>query len=258
MTIPSFPYSNISRDERGVYTVEIAGAGELNILSSAVTRGLTEAVSWLAVQTDARAVIIRGTGDRAFVGGADIFEMAALNVAGGRAFITGLCGLCEAVRRVPVPTIARIPGHCLGGGLELAAACDIRLASDLATFGMPEVRVGIPSVIHAVLLPRLIGSGAANWLMLTGERIDARQALQWGLLQFATPLDSLDELVEKTVAAIVSAGPEAIRSQKLLLRYWETSSIEEGIDLSIEHFARAYETDEPKRYMAPFLERRKK
>jgi enoyl-CoA hydratase/carnithine racemase len=256
--IPAFPHSQITRDARGVYTLQITDAKSLNVLSTEVTRGLTEAAAWLAGQGDARAVILRGSGEKAFVGGADIHEMAALDPAGGKAFITNLRNLCNAVRGIPVPTIARIPGYCLGAGLELAAACDIRLASDQARFGMPEVRVGIPSVIHAALLPALIGPGAANWLMLTGETVDARQALQWGLLQFLSPPQGLDDLVEQTVAAIVAGAPQAIRSQKALLRYWEASSLEAGLERSVVHFGEAFDTGEPKEYMAPFLQRRAK
>jgi enoyl-CoA hydratase/carnithine racemase len=161
------------------------------------------------------------------------------------------------VRSIPVPTIARIPGYCLGGGLEFAAACDIRLGSNQAQFGMPEVRVGIPSVIHAKLLPALIGPGATNWLLLTGESIDAAQALRWGFLQFASAADKLDELVERTVAAIVSAAPQAVRSQKALLRYWEESTLEQGLDRSVAHFGASFDTGEPRQYMARFLDQKK-
>ncbi|MCG7361279.1 enoyl-CoA hydratase [Roseomonas sp. ACRSG] len=255
--IPNFPHSEITRDGRGVYTLQIRDAKRLNILSTPVITGLTEAARWIGAQPDARAVVLRGTGDHAFVGGADIFEMAELDPAGGRAFITRLRRLCEAVADIPVPTIARIPGFCLGGGLELAAACDIRLGSRDGIFGMPEVRVGIPSVIHAVLLPALIGPGATNWLLLTGETVDAEQALRWGFLQFACEAGELDELVERTVAPIVASGPRAVRSQKQLLRYWQSSTVEAGLDRSVEAFGEAFTTGEPGEYMAPFLARKR-
>ncbi len=257
-TIPTFPHSLVVRDDRGVYTLQIVDAKSMNILGSPVMSGLTRAARWIAEQTDARAVVIRGSGDKAFVGGANLYEMSELDASGGRAFIAGLRELCEAVRSIPVPTIARIPGYCLGGGLELAAVCDIRLGSDQAQFGMPEVRVGIPSVIHAALLPALIGPGAANWLLLTGESIDAAQALRWGFLQFASAADKLDELVERTVAAIVASAPQAVRSQKALLRYWEESTLEQGLERSVAHFGASFETGEPRRYMRHFVERKKR
>lgn len=254
--LPEFAHSQIQRDDRGVYTLTIHDAKSLNILATPVTLGLTQAVQWIAAQADARALVIRGTGERAFIGGANIFEMAELDPSGGRAFITRLRDLCEAVRNVPVPTIARIPGFCLGAGMELAAACDIRLGSRDGVFGMPEVRVGIPSVIHAVLLPALIGPGATNWLLLTGETVDADQALRWGFLQFACEPGELDALVERTVAPIAASGPRAVLSQKALLRYWETSSVPDGLDRSVQAFGDAFTTDEPRQYMAPFVNRK--
>src|SRR6185437_6851393 len=119
---------------------------------------------------------------------------------------TGLRDLCEAVRAFPAPVIARLPGWRLGGGLEFAAACDFRIAADNAKFGMPEVKVGIPSVIHAALLPRLIGWGRARWLVMTAENIDETTALAWGLVDAVAPKDGLDEAVEKTVAMLLACG----------------------------------------------------
>jgi enoyl-CoA hydratase len=255
--IPSFAHARVTRDDRGVFTVEIHDAKSLNILSSAVALSLTEALRWIAGQTDARAVVIQGSGQRAFIGGADIYEMAELDPQGAREFITRLRDLCDAVGAIGVPTIARIQGFCLGAGMEVAAACDIRLGSDDAVFGMPEVRVGIPSVIHAVLLPALIGPGATNWLLLTGERVDAGQAVRWGYLQFVSEAAELDAQVERTVAAIVAGGPRAVRSQKALLRYWSESSVEAGLDRSVHAFGEAFATDEPRRYMEPFVARKR-
>ncbi|WP_144636801.1 enoyl-CoA hydratase [Bordetella genomosp. 13] len=255
-SIPTFAHALVTRDARGVYTLQIHDAKSLNILASAVTLSLIEAARWIGAQDDARAVVIRGSGERAFIGGANIYEMAELDPEGGRDFITRLRDLCDAVADIPVPTIARIPGFCLGAGMELAAACDIRLGSHDAVFGMPEVRVGIPSVIHAVLLPALIGPGATNWLLLTGETVDAAQALKWGFLQFAGEAAGLDDLVERTVAPIAASGPRAVRSQKALLRYWSESSIQAGLDRSVAVFGDAFTTDEPRQYMAPFVNRK--
>lgn len=256
-SIPPFAHAIVTRDARGVYTLQIHDAKSLNILASAVTLSLTEAARWVAAQHDARAVIIRGSGDRAFVGGANIFEMAELGPQDARVFITRLRDLCDAVAAIPVPTVARISGFCLGAGLELASACDIRLGSDDAVLGMPEVRVGIPSVIHSVLLPRQIGPGATNWLLLTGETVDADQALRWGFLQFTCKPGELDALVERTIVPIVASGPRAIRSQKALLRYWSESTIEAGLDRSVAAFGESFTTDEPGRYMEPFVTRKK-
>jgi enoyl-CoA hydratase len=253
--LSGFAHSAITRDDRGVYTLQITDAKSMNILSTPAMKGLTQALEWIGAQADARALVICGTGDKAFIGGASIYEMADLHPASAQAFITNLRMLIEAIRNIPVPTIARIPGYCLGAGLEIAAACDIRLASDQARFGMPEVRIGIPSVVHALLLPGLIGQGATNWLLLTGELVGMQEALQWGLVQFVSSHDQLDALIERTVAGIVAGGPRAVRSQKALLRYWESSAIEAGLDRSVAIFGAAFETEEPRQYMAPFLKR---
>ncbi|GAB3674043.1 enoyl-CoA hydratase [Salinisphaera aquimarina] len=254
--LPVFEHAHIERDARGVYTLTIVDAKSLNILGTPVLEGLTRALHWIADQTDARTLVLRGGGDKAFVAGADIHEMHTLDATSAPVFITRVRALCDVVRDLPVPTIARIPGYCLGAGLELAAACDIRLATTDAVFGMPEVRVGLPSVVQAALLPALIGQGATNWLLLTGENIDAAQARAWHLVEFLCEPGQLDALVERSVAAIVASGPRAVRSQKSLLRYWQQADLEAGMDRSVEHFADAFSDDEPQRYMAPFTRRR--
>ena len=176
----SIPIAAVDRDSRGVVRLSICNAGSLNILSSAVTDGVREGFEKLAGDKGIRAVILAGQSEKSMIGGADIKEMAKLDQKSAEAFITRLRDLCEAVRNFPAPVIARLPGWCLGGGLEVAAACDFRIAAHDAKFGMPEVRVGIPSVIHAALLPRLIGWGRARWLVMTAENIDAPTALGLG------------------------------------------------------------------------------
>src|SRR5262249_14744219 len=153
---------------------------------------------------------------RAFIGGADIPTMAALNAAGAEGFITALHHAIAALRRIPVPVIARINGYCLGAGMEIAVGCDLRVASDNAVFGLPEVKVGIPSVIEAALLPRLVGWGRAAQLVLLGETIDATEALRIGLVEKVVPQTELDAAVDAWLDAILAAGPRAVRLQKAL------------------------------------------
>jgi enoyl-CoA hydratase len=248
-------YCGIDRDPRGVIRLTICNAGSLNILGSAVITSVREGLEILARERQIRALVIAGQSEKSMIGGADIKEMAKLDQASAERFITGLRDLCEAVRAFPEPTIARMPGWCLGGGLEVAAACDFRIAAHDAKFGMPEVRVGIPSVIHAALLPRLIGWGRARWLMMTAENIDAPTALAWGLIDVVASPGGLDAAVEKTVAALLECGPEALRAQKALLRQWEELPLKESIDLSIGVFGRSFLTDEPKRLMQGFIDR---
>jgi len=190
---------------------------------------------------------VTGAGGRAFIGGADIDELAALDADSARHFITAVHVCCDAFRHLPVPAIARIDGYALGAGLVLAAACDFRVASDRSIFGMPEVRIGLPSVVEAALLPRLIGPARARTLLLTGENITADQALAWGLVDRVVPAEKLDDAVEELAATILSAGPHAIRLQKSLILDWEEMHVTAAVDRGIDSFVEAFSTDEPHR-----------
>jgi enoyl-CoA hydratase/carnithine racemase len=251
------PHCGVDRDARGVVRLTICNAGSLNILGSAVTDGMREGFEKLSGDGDIRAVILAGESEKSMIGGADIKEMAKLDQTSAEAFISCLRDLCEAVRHFPAPVIARLPGWCLGGGLEVAAACDFRIAAHDARFGMPEVRVGIPSVIHAALLPRLIGWGRARWLVMTAENIDAPTALAWGLIDKIAPVDALDVAVEQTVRALLECGPEALRAQKALLRQWEELPLTESVNLSVGVFGQSFLTGEPQRLMQGFLDRKR-
>jgi enoyl-CoA hydratase len=250
-------YCGVDRDPRGVVRLTICNAGPLNVLGSAAINAVREGLETLATDRQIRILILAGQNEKSLIGGADIKEMARLDQASAEKFISGLRDLCEAVRGFPVPVIARLPGWCLGGGLEVAAACDFRIAAHDAKFGMPEVKVGIPSVIHAALLPRLIGSGRARWLVMTAEAIDAPTALAWGLVDVVASEGGLDEAVEKTVAALLECGPEALRSQKVLLRQWEELPLTESINLSVKVFGQSFLTGEPQRLMQAFIDRKR-
>ena len=242
-----------SIDSRGIATLTIDNAAKLNTLGSGLMASLVAEADALARRADLRAVVLRGAGERAFIGGADITEMAALDQPAARAFITLVHQSCEALRRIPAPVLARLQGYTLGAGLEIAASCDLRLAAGDALFGMPEVRIGIPSVVEAALLPGLIGWGRTRRLLLTGETIDAPQALAWGLVEEVVPSDELDTAIERVVVSILACGPRAVRLQKDLIRAWESCSPAEAIERGIENFVRAWDTDEPTRRMAAFL-----
>lgn len=245
------------RDGGSVATVSINNAARANSLNSRVMRAFADAVNGLADDPDLCVLIVTGEGDRAFMGGADIFELAALDPAKARAFITLVHLMSKAVRDLPVPVIARVNGYCLGAGVEVMAACDMRVAADTASFGMPEVRIGIPSVVEAALLPQLIGWGRTRQFLYTGDNIDARQALEWGLVERVVPHETLDAAVEEWVASILESGPRAIRLQKELIREWEAMPVNDAIQAGIRSFARAYETDEPARLIAATVERLK-
>ncbi len=247
-----------SREERSagvIATVTVDYPGRLNILSLARARSLRDRFTELAGDQSLRAVVLRGAGERAFIGGADINDMVDLDPDRARRFIRTIHEACQAIRDLPVPVIARISGYCLGAGLEVAAACDLRLASSASTFGMPEVRVGIPSVIEAALLPGIIGWGRTRELIYTGESWDAAQALDAGFVERVVTPSALDEAVEGWLGSILAGGPHAIRAQKELIRRWERLPIDQAIEAGVQEFARAFEDDEPNRYMKQFLDR---
>jgi len=244
-----------SRETGAVARVTIDNATRLNSLGSALMAEFIAKVTTLGQREDLRAVVLTGAGERAFIGGADLRELAELDVARAREFITRLHRVCAVLRDLAVPVIARINGYALGAGLEVAAACDLRVAATGAVFGMPEVKVGIPSVIEAALLPGLIGWGRTRELLLLGESIDADTALRWGLVERVVPLDGLDAAVEACLAALLKAGARATRLQKKLIRQWEDLPVSGAIAAGIDAFAEAYATDEPSRLMRAFLDR---
>jgi enoyl-CoA hydratase/carnithine racemase len=236
--------------------VSIAAGHRLNLLDAALMRRFAQAMAGLSADGDLRAVVLSGADGRPFVGGADIREMGALRgEAEARAFIELVHGCCRAVRDCPVPVVARIEGYALGAGLELAAACDLRIAADGARFGMPEVRVGIPSVVEAALLPGLIGWGRARRLLLLGEIIGAAEALEWGLVERVVPASGLDGAVEEWLGRLDAAGPSALRAQKALMREWENLPTDRAVSAGVEAFARSWRSDEPARMMRRFLDR---
>lgn len=245
-----------SVDARGVAVLAIEGGGPLNIVGSALARSLGDTLTAMADDPLVRAVVVRGSGEKTFVGGADIREMAALNPRSAREFIAGLHSLCDAVRNLPVPSVAAIHGWCIGIGLELAASCDLRIASAQARFTMPEVRIGIPSVIQGAFLSRLVGEGRARWLMLTGQAIDAATALQWGLVNDVADAVRLDQAALQCASEMASFGGAGMRAQKRVLRFAELPHLDASMRYSIEAFGAPYETTEPAELMRAFLQRK--
>jgi enoyl-CoA hydratase len=245
----------LEHDGRGVATITIDREAKLNALDSSTLGALADAAASAGREPGLRAVVLRGAGMRAFIGGADIVEMSDLSgPEAARAFITRVHHACDALRRVPVPVIACIQGYVLGAGLEVAASCDLRIASETSMFGMPEVRIGLPSVVEAALLPALIGWGRTRWLLLTGETIDASVALAWGLVEEVAPEAELGHVLERLLTSILASGPQAIRLQKRLIGTWEELPLREAVRRGIDVFAETWQADEPRRMIRALLE----
>ena len=252
------PSSNIG-------TITISNPAKINIVNSELLAQMTAACKYLSSDSLLRAVILTGSTaplkTASFIGGADISEMATLDSAeSARSFIMKIHAACEALRDLPVPVIARVKGYALGAGLEIMAACDLRICTRDSVFGMPEVKVGIPSVVEAALLPGLIGMGRTRRFLYLAENIPAEVAERWGLVdQVVKDAEALDAAVEEWVGKLVDMGPKAIRSQKRLMQKWENCSVDEGIMAGVDAYAEAYEDGgkEPKVMMGRFLNRKK-
>jgi enoyl-CoA hydratase len=248
----------IRSDQAGaVATISIDNTARLNCLGQGQITAFIEAVTTLADDPDLRVLIITGEGDRAFIGGANLHELGALDPPKARDFLILIHRMCKVLRDLSVPVIARVNGFCLGAGLEVMAACDMHIASDKAVFGMPEVKIGLPSVVEAALLPQLIGWGRTKLLLYTGDNIDARTALEWGLVEKVVPAADLDAALGQWVTSIVESGAKAIRLQKELIREWEAMPVNDAIEAGIRCISRAYQTDEPTRMVSEAIQRLK-
>lgn len=229
-----------------------------NALGSEGKARFVEVMTSLRHDESLRALVITGAGDRSFVGGTDISQMATYDIAAAEKSGTMAHRVCDAVRTFPAPVIARINGYCFGLGMELAACADMRVAADHAKFGMPETRFGIISGMEASVLPRLIGWGKACELVLTGDHIDAQEAYRIGYLERLVPFGELDSVVERWIASLLLCGPRAVRLQKRLIINWDRMSPLDGARAGIEFYAEAYRTDEPHRLMTAFVNRKPK
>lgn len=230
-------------------------APPLNLIDPSLVQSLRDTFAALASDRSVRAAVIAGAG-RAFTGGMDVRVLRDLDAGGARELIGALHDAIDRVHRAPFPVIAAVHGPCLGAGFELALACDLRVAASDATFGLPEVRVGVPSVIEAALLPGLVGPGRASEMLLTGEPIGAAQGLAWGLVNRVVPAGELRAAVDALLDRVRACGPQAVRLQKQLMVRWRHTDLATAIADGVEAFVAAYATGEPREGAAAFLEKR--
>ncbi len=242
------------RIKDGVAGIFLNRPEKSNALNSLLLEALLAKLNEAEGTPGLRVVVLAGNG-RSFCGGADVVEMAELKASSAKKFITRIHLCCDAIRNLRVPVVARLHGAVVGAGLELAAACDLRVAAEGTAFAMPEVLLGIPSVVEAALLPRLVGAGRAAWLVLTGEPIDAKTALDWGLVQELVPLAALDERVGALLERLAAAEPEALAAQKELLRLWQDEPLGRAVEASIGLFAKAFASDAPNKRLRATISR---
>ena len=202
-------------------------------------------------------VVITGAGDKAFIAGADIAEFAGRTASMQRDVMTGR-SLFTAIDSFPKPVIAMVNGYCLGGGCELALACDIRIASESASFGQPEINLGIiPGGGGTQRLTRLVGEGKAMELILTGEIIDARTAFSIGLVNHVVPADQLETKTLEIANRIAEKGPISVRMAKEAVKLASRSNLDEGLRREVDLFALCFSTEDKDEGVKAFLEKRK-
>ena len=204
-----------------------------------------------------RVVVITGAGDKAFIAGADIAEFAGRTAMMQRDVMTGQ-SLFTAMDTFPKPIIAMVNGYCLGGGCELALACDLRIASETASFGQPEINLGIiPGGGGTQRLTRLVGEGKAMELILTGEIIDAKTAFAIGLVNHVFPGDQLEAKTMEIANRIAAKGPIALKLAKEAVKIASRSLLDEGLRREVDLFALCFSTDDKDEGVNAFLEKRK-
>ena len=220
----------------------------VNAVGPAITGAIWEALD--PVADGVRAVVLRGRGERAFSAGADIAGFVGGSAAGDRP--AGIQPVADLIESAPVPVVAAIHGFCLGGGLELALACDFRIATRDAQLGFPEVNLGLlPGGGGTQRAPRLMSPARARWLILSGERIPAETAETWGLVEFV--VDDLDEGIERYVEPLTRQSPHAVRRIKELLG--ETRDVRSD-ELEVAAFAACLSSEDGQEGVAAFLEKR--
>jgi enoyl-CoA hydratase len=250
-------YSNIRIDiSESIATLTIDRPAVKNALNLETVQECHAALAQLAANAEVGVLIVTGAGESSFVSGADINDIRARGLQDGLAAINS--SLFGALEKFPRPTIAAINGYALGGGCELALACDIRVAADTAKFGQPELGLGIiPGAGATQRLPRIVGIGWAKHLVLTGEIINAKQALEIGLVTAVMPASQLHVRARELGKKILRQGPLAARLAKLALNASSSVDLESG--LLIETLAQAicYDSDDKQEGTAAFLEKRK-
>jgi enoyl-CoA hydratase len=230
---------------------------ELNLINQQMIKELRDACRLIEDDSNVRVIVITGGVDRCFTAGVDLTYMKGLDTGTAREFIRSLHIAISGFHKCDKVTIAAINRYCYGGGFELAMACDISIASSNALMGLPEIKVGIPSVIEAALLPLLVGTGRAKEMILLGEPIKAVEAERVGLVNKVVSPEKLHAEVQKTVNLLLSYSPVALRQQKRILNYWLPENYETAIAFSIEGFSQCFASDETREAMNAFLKKRR-
>jgi enoyl-CoA hydratase/carnithine racemase len=248
----------LSREEEGVLTLTLNRPEVMNSLNFELLHRLREQVDQVRHRRDVRAVVVTGAGDKAFCSGADLKERAGLPPEKVKEFIFTIRNLFTAIEQLGMPVIAAVNGVALGGGTELALACDIRIASATASMGLTETRLAIiPGAGGTQRLPRLIGRGKAKELIFTGRRVEAAEALQIGLVNRVVPPEALMDECRRMAAMICETGPIAIEQAKYAINYGLETDLATGLAIESNAYWVCIPTEDRLEGLAAFREKRK-
>lgn len=254
--MPSYETLLVERRER-VAVITINRPEKRNALNIKTREEGAAAFEELRADDSVRVVVVTGAGDKAFVAGADISEFEGRTAVTQRDVMTGR-SLFTAVDTFPKPVIAMVNGYCLGGGCELALACDLRVASDKASFGQPEINLGIiPGGGGTQRLTHLVGEGKAMEMILTGDIIDAQTAYSIGLVNMVVPADQLEAKTMEVAGRIAEKSPVALRMAKEAVKTASRSTLDEGLRREIDLFALCFSSADKDEGVRAFLEKRK-
>lgn len=244
-------------DADGIAVATVNRPDKLNALDASVISDLGRLIEQVRTDPAVKVLIITGAGPKAFVAGADIIELAGLNGADGRKLAERGQAVFRAIEKTYKPVIAAVNGFALGGGCELAMACDIRIASPNAKFGQPEVKLGlIPGYGGTVRLPRLVGRGRAIELLITGRMVDAEEAAAIGLVNKVVPQESLLDEAKTMARTILEMGPLAVGMALKVVDRGLDMSIDDALSAEAESFGAACATDDKREGTAAFLAKR--
>lgn len=246
------------QEDVGVVRLTLDRPKALNALNTALLTELDGVLAELELRDDLRAVLITGAGEKAFVAGADITEMRDKTPEEARKFALKALTTLKRLEKLPVPVVALVNGFCLGGGCELALACDWAVASDNAIFGQPEVGLGvIPGFGGTQRLPRRVGPAMALDLVTTGRKIDAQEALRIGLVNRVVPQAELEAVAEELIKQLAGNGPRAVRSAKQAVHDGLDQDLDSALALETSLFALGFAGEEQTEGMSAFVEKRK-
>lgn len=251
-------YQNLAIEKKGkVAIVTVNRPGKLNALNVRTRQEILAALKDLREDDGVRVLVITGAGDKAFIAGADINEFAGKTAMEIRDIMENSRAF-DAMEDFPKPVIAMINGYALGGGCELAMACDIRIASTRAKFGQPEIKLGIiPGGGGTQRMPRLIGEGKAMELILTGDMIDASEAYRLGLINYAVPPEELEKKTLEVAGRIAEMSPVTLALAKQAVKNAARTAMSTGLDSEADLFALCFATDDKEEGIRAFMEKRK-